>query len=506
MSGRLALLLVANVLYLAIGVGLLPLLRIAPSRRALLARLPLAYMVGVAATGILAAHLALVDVPLGLLELTLVALVVLFFGLRRVRRAPAEARAPRPRTPLASASGLVGGGALAATLALLVHAFGAFRVQPLNEFDGWAIWAMKARALYDFGGAYGPVFTSATYPPLQHPLLFPSLEAIGFRAMGAFDGTLIHVQLLLLAFGFAGALWSLLRGRVPAAFAGVGVLAVVTAEPVLRQLAGNLADVPLAFLVALGVVGLARWLLSDETWPLVCGALFLGAAAITKSEGAVFALCALVALAAILLAGGRRRLPQAGWAALAVFLILLPWRLFVQLHHLPIEEYRFGRLLSPSYLSAHADRVGPAAHDLFDRLVWSVEWGFLPLLVVAGLAGAVLARRYAAAGFAALWVALSTLGLLLIYWISNLPVDLALRWSAGRTIASIVVGGAALSPILAAEAWRPARDSVGVRNGPREPREGGGEHRRDGDEGELGEQVPVAAQERGAEEREQRPG
>src|SRR5262249_62149705 len=119
-----------------------------------------------------------------------------------------------------------------------------FAVRPLVEWDGWAIWAMKARALYDFGGVAHGVFTTAPFGPLQHPLFLPALEATGFRAMGAFDGTLIHVQLALLAFAFAAGLWTLLRERVPAALAGAAILAIVAADATLKQLAGNLADIP----------------------------------------------------------------------------------------------------------------------------------------------------------------------------------------------------------------------------------------------------------------------
>ena len=147
---------------------------------------------------------------------------------------------------------------------LLAHAAHAYSVRPLLEWDGWAIWAMKARALYDFGGVAHGVFTTQPYGPLQHPLFLPALEATGFRSMGAFDGTLVHVQLALLGFGFAAALWTLLRERVPEALAGATILAVVAADSTLRQLAANLADIPLAFLVALGVVALARTLLDEN--------------------------------------------------------------------------------------------------------------------------------------------------------------------------------------------------------------------------------------------------
>jgi hypothetical protein len=436
-------LLAANLLYFAIGVGLLPVLRIARTTGELLERLPLAYLVGVAATGILAAHLALISVPLGLVELVLLAALVLFVGYRRLGNAELPARATEPLW-----SRLVGGAALLVAIVLLLQAWRAYEVRPLLEWDGWAIWGTRARALYEFGGATGPVFTSDAYLPLQHPLLLPVLEATDFRAMGAFDPTLVHVQLALLAIGFLLSFLVLLRDRVPAFLLGLSVLALLAAEPVLQQLSTNLADVPLALFVALGVVALGRWLQTGERWPLVAGALFLGAGTLTKSEGAFFALAALLALLPV----AWRRWRELGAAALGVGLILLPWRLYVAAHGLPLVEYRFRNALSPGYLSDHADRVRPAARGLADE-IFTLDWGLLVPLFLAALVTAALARRYRLAAFAALWAALSFLGLLLIYWISVIPIELALVWSGNRTIVTIVVGAAALAPLLAGEAW-----------------------------------------------------
>jgi hypothetical protein len=439
-------LLAANLLYFAVGVGLLPLLRIAHTREQLLERLPLAYLAGVAATGIAAAHLALIDVPLGLVELVLLAAIVLFVGLRRLR-GPST---PSNRLLLGTEpvwSRAIGGLALAVAIVLLLHAWRAYEIRPLLEWDGWAIWGTRARALYEFGGATEPVFTSDAYLPLQHPLLLPALEATDFRAMNAFDPTVVHAQLALLAIGFLLSFLVLLRDRVPALVLGLSALALLAAEPVLKQLATNLADVPLALFVALGLVGLGRWLQTGERWPLAAGTLFLGAGALTKSEGAFFALAALLALSPV----AWRRWRELGVAALAVGLILLPWRLFVAAHSLPLVEYRFRNAFSPGYLSDHADRVGPAARGLADEL-FSMDWGLLVPLFLLALVTAVLARRYRLAAFAALWAVLAFGGLLLIYWISVIPIDLALVWSADRTVVTIVIGTAALAPLLAGEA------------------------------------------------------
>jgi len=451
-TGSLSGLLVANALYLVIGVALLPLLRIVDTRNALLARLGVAYMLGVAATGILSAHLALVGVAIGLPELVVLAVVLGIFAVRRTRRLPSDTLSLgrfSTREPVAVASAAVGGASLLAAFVLLAQAARAYAVRPLIEWDGWAIWAMKARALYDFGGASHGIFTTQPYGPLQHPLFLPALEAIGFRAMGAFDGTLIHVQLALLAFGFAAGLWSLLRERVPAALAGATILAIAAADSTLRQLASNLADVPLAFFVALGVVALARWLLEEDARLLPVAALFLGAATLMKPEGLLFA---LAAFAAALVAGGASRLRGTLLAGVAVVLILLPWRIFVAAHHLENPEYSLGDALRPSYLSGRSERLHPALAGVWHQ-VWSSGWGWLVPLALVAFVAALLASRWRLAGFAAAWAVLSFGGIVLVFWISVVPIELTLRWAAYRTVASLVLGAAALAPLLAGEAW-----------------------------------------------------
>lgn len=438
MSGSLAGLVYLQLLYLAIGTGLLQLLGLHGWRR-----LGLAYMAGVAGVGLLAAELVLVQITLGLVELTLLALVLGVTAF--LRRSPAAERENGKHD-------LLGIAPLAPLVILLGYALVAIGRRPLLEFDGWAIWAMKARALYQLGGTDNPVFTSAAYPPLQHPILYPSLEAVGFRAMGAFDPALFHVQLGVMAVAFSFALIDLLAPRVPLLLGGLVTLAIVSASGTIKQLASGLADVPLAFFVVLGVVALTRWLDTNETPVLRAAAVFLGAAALTKSEGALFALAAAVALLGTLAVWDRARLVRAGLAMASVLAVLVPWRIFIAAHHLPNPEYSLGNAANPGYLSDHADRVGPAASGLADRIA-SGRFGFLLVLILLGLATALASRRYRELAFAGAWLALSFLGLVLVYWISNVPVDLTLVWSGDRTVTAIVLGGAALAPLLAAPAW-----------------------------------------------------
>jgi hypothetical protein len=435
---KIAAVLGANVLMLVLGAGLLPPLRLARSWRQLLTRLPLAYAVGLAATGILAADLAVVAVPVGWIVLSVLTAASVLVGLWRLPRG-------EWRRPKIAFTALPSYAVLAVTVAFVVPFFRLATVKPLYAIDGWAIWGTRARALYLFGHPIPAVFANPTYQALQHPLLLPALEALDARAMGTFDGTLVQLQLVGFAVAFVGGAWGLLRDRVPALLLAAVLLAAITTPTFIYQLQSNFADVPVAIFIALGVASLGVWLRGGGEGLLPAAALFLGAAALTKNEGEMFALMAFLAAA---LVAQHSQLRPLALAALAVVAVDLPWRIWLWAHHVKIAEYSLTSLFNPSYLYDHRSRVGPSAHELW-RQLWRLEaFSFVVPLVLLGLAGALLLRRFRPAAFACLWLLLSFAGLVAIYWISTNKVASHLSNSSDRTIDSIVFGGALLVPVL----------------------------------------------------------
>jgi hypothetical protein len=437
-TGHIWSLLGANVVMLALGCGLLPFLRLARTRRELLTRAPLGYAVGIAATGVVAANLAIVDVPIGRILLPVLAVAALVLGIRRV---PAS-HLPWRRPPLREVPAL---GLLAATLLVVVPAARLFAVKPLSEFDGWAIWAARARALYEYGHPISPVFTDAPYPALQHPLFLPALEAVDFRFMGAFDGTTVHLQLLGLAVAFVGGTWTLLRPVVRPLLLAATLLALVCVPSFFIQLQTNYADIPLAMFVALGVAALAAWLSTGAEGLLPAAALFLAAAVLTKSEGECFAVAAFAAAFMVSRSGQRRPLLLAAGVVLAAD---LPWRIWVAAVGAKSTDYTVSNLFDPSYLGRQSGRVGPVIRELWSQ-IWNVpSWSHVVLLVVFALAGAAVLRRFRLALFGAVWLLLSFGGLVAIYWISQNELSSNLMNSSHRTIASLVIGGGLLVPVL----------------------------------------------------------
>jgi len=327
----------ANALMLATGVGLLPILGVAKTRRELVRRIALAYPVGLAATGILSATLVVVDVPIGWPSLGAAAALALAVGHRSVGFLPAG-RGPARRHVLGRLS-------LVAAAAFLVEASRLLAVRPLSDNDAWQIWGLRAEALYDFGRPVSPIFTAPQYPELQHPLLLSALQALDAHAIGRWDGTLLHLQLAGFALAFVLGGWGLLRDRASSSLLGLTLLAVLTAPSFFAQLQTNYADIPLAVFAALGVAALGVWLSARETSALALAALFLGAAALTKNEGEMFALAAFVAAAIVC---GRARLPALALAALAALLADLPWRIWLAVNHVRITDFSLATCSTPA--------------------------------------------------------------------------------------------------------------------------------------------------------------
>ena len=431
---RVAGLLGANALIACIGLGVLPWLGVARSWRQLVSRCGLAYLCGLVVTGILAAHLALVHVSFGWLALSLTAALAAVSGAWHLRGSERPVRT-RPHWPAV--------GAAAALATLLAEYARSFAVAPLNRYDAWAIWALKGHALYAFGWADPAVFAGSQYrfANLDYPLLLPSIEAVDFRAMGAFDTRLVHLQFLLFLVGALAALGTVLAGRVHAAVLWLLLGAVALAPAGFAQLLTAYADLPLALVFAVGVAAAGRWLLTDERWALAVATLCFAGALLTKNEGTLFVAAAFAGLFA---AAYRRWRPLS--VALAVdILALLPWKLYVRAHHVRDINYSLTDSFHPHKLG-----VGPIAfRALGTEMLDPGQWGLLaPVFVVLILVAAIRGERRLAL-FGAVTVLLSWLGLSWIYVISHFEYSAYLDSTKTRVVASVVLGAAALIPLLA---------------------------------------------------------
>jgi hypothetical protein len=437
-----------NVVLFLLGLGLLPIIGLARTVQQIRHRWGLAYLTGIAAAGIVAATLAVLEVPFSPGALIAVTILALAGGYGRLR--PDGGRLERPRRTTADRiAGRVGVAVLLACAAGMAYAVAS---EPLDEYDGWAIWGLKAHAIAALGGSSGDVLASPAYDfsHLEYPLLAPGLEALGLNSAGRYESRLIVIQCVLIGLAGLLAVWGALRDRVRPLLLWPALAAIAVAPAMLSQLESGLADMPLALFVAAGLVTAGRWLLEPQDSWLALATLFFAAAALTKDEGDLFVAAALTGL--VLVAQGRRL--QVGIATAAVGLAVLPWRVYVAVHHFSTSDFKLSRSFDPGWLGHH---LGHAPTAFAILLSHSVDIHYYEFLLPLGL-GAIalsLTRGPRTLGiFAAVFVALSAVGLSWIYVISQIPLLEYLEITEDRVTASIVIGCAALAPLLVAEATR----------------------------------------------------
>jgi hypothetical protein len=201
---------------------------------------------------------------------------------------------------------------------------------------------------------------------------------------------------------------------------------------------------PLAFMVAAGVVSGAVWLLDRRDAWLALTTVFLAAATLSKAEGLLFAAAAYLALLAVA-SGARRRVLV---SAAVVVLVLLPWRIFVSTHHLTPSFYKLSDSFHVVWVARRLDRAPTALWALLSNSATLREFALLPLVCAAAAVIAWFRGAHRLLLFGVLFTALSYAGLTWIFVISRAPLHDYLLQTQERIIASIVVSAAALAPLL----------------------------------------------------------
>ena len=251
----------------------------------------LAYLTGVAAVGVVWTLLLVVGVPFSgwLILLTGAVLVSLgFVGGRRLgRQRPTFPPLGRARVPVVAAIGI------ALTVLFVEALFRRARLSGLYNWDAWAFWVPKGKAIYFFGGLDEGFFTSL--PGSSYPPLVPILDAAAFHAMGSVDVNTLHLQYWFLGAGFLWALAGLLSERAPAWILWPSVLVLLVAPRLGPRFTVPEADLLLDFFFAVAAVLLVLWLLDGERWRLVVATVLLCGMVLTKREGLLLAAFLVVA-------------------------------------------------------------------------------------------------------------------------------------------------------------------------------------------------------------------
>jgi hypothetical protein len=413
--------------------------------------LGLAPAMGIAVCGLGATAGAMVGLDVGLATtagVVLVAVALAWSASERGRSSMGALRAPRTSFPALTVE-------LAFASLYAALAYGVVRLAaatPLDTWDGWAIWAPKAHALYAQGDVWGPVFREPEYV-MQHqeyPVLLPSVDALTAEAIGRFDAGLADIghAMILLSFGVAA--WAILRLLVAPPLAAAAGFALTGSASLIANVDADYADTAVASFTAIGVLALLVWLARGASAILVVSGVFLAAASLTKGEGLLFALAAIAAAAVLARGFGRPRATIGRFAA-AVLALPAAWAVVDRLNGPGAKNVDAAILLHPGRFVAATDRIPTAASRLVEEMGegWSLDLGLIGL----GLLAACWTRQWWPALFVGVWALLGLAALVTVYFLSTAPIDWHLTTSADRVIFSIVLAAATTSPVLVGLAW-----------------------------------------------------
>lgn len=459
MTGDLLRLGLLDLLLAAVGWTILRTLNLVPATwRPHPAAVGFGFFVGWAVVGLALTVLAVVGVPPGIPLLLAVAGVVgaaAWFAPAALRR-----RFDPPPEPLTSTGWgervVAIGGAIILSLSLLAAAARALWTGADTNWDVWAFWLPKARAIHHFGGLDTGAGGITSYPNPEYPPLQPVMDSLLFDALASPSATLVPLNHVVLAIGFFAAVAALLRHRVRPVFLWPSLALLAAAPGFTKYLESGLADPPVAYLLALAGITGALWTLEREPAWLALSGTLAAAAALTKSEGLLLALPLGFFLVLVALVERRRwRGPVA--AALAPVAIAL-WKAWLIEYDQPLNSvnYRWSDLLEPQATIERLDRLQFAVEEMAEIILSARQWLLLVPLVLA--ASVFLLRRRTALTLVVVgWLATGFLGLATVYWIGTPPIAWYVETSADRVLISLGTFAGAMLPLVLSEISRFSR-------------------------------------------------
>ena len=363
------------------------------------------------------------DVLLVLLGLALVVSV----GARFLRRSGRRER-PARRPPEAMDILLVG------LLGLAIAAFLALNFRYTFFWDGFQIFATKAKRLYYEGGLTRIWFPEDFYDSrlLQYPPLLAMAEAMLARLSGTFDFDRLKPILPLFYVSLILSTFAAVRASASRRVALCAALVVaVLPELATTQAPSGSSDMPVAAFVA-GAVAACFRRESHRALPFLIGSLTM-----VKNEGTILAVVASAAVLAYWSAGGLGRLVRrlrihAGAVAITGAFLLtriafLRWLEIHDLTYAPIKVATILRALGRLELV-----LGTCARLAIQPDQWGLFW---PVALIASLALWIRGARRERCLAGALWTAVAAYTAVFLF--TNWDVELHVVQAYSRLLAQL---------------------------------------------------------------------
>jgi hypothetical protein len=226
----------------------------------------------------------------------------------------------------------------------------------------------------------------------------------------------------------------------------VGLAGLVLMPAVVHQLLTAYADVPLAFVWAVGSLVLIRWAAEGDRYLLVLAALLLAASLSLKQDGVFYVAAIYVGVAVFLLHRRRRQVLELLVSAGVVALTAVPWQIYTAVHGLGRKDIRPGL----DRMQEQTDRLLPTLEGMLNVVAHPRTTLIAVPLALVLCTVCLVRRRRMEVVVPFLTSGAVVLGaILVIYWNSAVTLEVVLIPALGRIMMGLIVFSWLLIPPLA---------------------------------------------------------
>ncbi len=249
-----------------------------------------------------------------------------------------------------------------------------------DDWDAWAIWGPKAKAL---ALSVGPLLDVTYFGHGDYPLLWPAVWALSGWCGGGWEemGSRIWGPVFMLMCSWE--LIHVVRRNSDSRRAALLAAALFATIPMVPLVASwSYAEAPFWLMTICTYGCLTRWRVTGSNVDIACAAILTVATALTKNEGVLFSV-----LVVLWIFFSRRpgRFKAMGMLAGMFFFLYLPWVYWVKIHLALSSHATEGLHLSLETLTRAAERL-PTALEVIVRM-WADprQWNVVLLGLVASI-------------------------------------------------------------------------------------------------------------------------
>ncbi len=257
---------------------------------------------------------------------------------------------------------------------------------PLSDYDGLAIYGIKAKSFYLNGTVFTDMFTEKIFIPAHpdYPLLLPLAESWVYIFLGSLNDYLVKILFPVYYVGLLVIFFSVMLNFFKRREAILFTFFVATVSQLRNFGYFCYAEMPLIFYYTASFLYLFMWIKKEKLSFLILSALMAFGALWSKNEGS---LLFLVNLAVLLIAIFDKKLNLKKalvcfFAYLVTVVVLFtPWVIVKTCFNLTNDVINKDTL-KVSLIASNLDRIGPILYEYQKHIFGPKKWNIVWILII----------------------------------------------------------------------------------------------------------------------------